>query len=90
MDRQGADFLMVCNQVKTMLGSKAVPLVLPIGAEDNFKGCVDLIKNQAIIWHDDTQGATFDVVPIPEDMKEQVAEYRAYLIEAVAEYDEKK
>jgi elongation factor G len=88
MDRQGADFLMVCNQVKEMLGSKAVPLVLPIGAEDHFKGVVDLIKNQAIVWHDDTQGATFDVVPIPEDMKEQVAEYRAYLIEAVAEYDE--
>jgi elongation factor G len=88
MDRQGADFLMVCNQVKEMLGSKAVPLVLPIGAEDHFKGVVDLIKNQAIVWHDDTQGATFDVVPIPDDMKEQVAEYRAYLIEAVAEYDE--
>ncbi len=88
MDRQGADFLMVCNQVKEMLGSKAVPLVLPIGSEDHFKGVVDLIKNQAIVWHDDTQGATFDVVPIPDDMKEQVAEYRAYLIEAVAEYDE--
>jgi elongation factor G len=88
MDRQGADFLMVCNQVKEMLGSKAVPLVLPIGAEDHFKGCVDLIKNQAIVWHDDTLGATFDIVPIPEDMKEQVAEYRAYLIEAVAEYDD--
>jgi elongation factor G len=89
MDRQGADFLMVCNQVKEMLGSKAVPLVLPIGAEDHFKGCVDLIKNQAIVWHDDTLGATFDIIPIPEDMKEQVAEYRAYLIEAVAEYDDK-
>ena len=88
MDRQGADFLMVCNQVKSMLGSKAVPLVLPIGADDNFKGCVDLIKNQAIVWHDDTLGATFDIVPIPEDMKEQVAEYRAYLIEAVSEYDD--
>jgi len=88
MDRQGADFLNVCKQVKEMLGSKAVPLVLPIGAEDNFKGVVDLIKNQAIVWHDDTQGATFDEVPIPEDMKEQVAEYRAFLIEAVSEYDE--
>ena len=88
MDRQGADFLNVCKQVKEMLGSKAVPLVLPIGAEDHFKGVVDLIKNQAIVWHDDTLGATFDVVPIPEDMKEQVAEYRAILIEAVSEYDE--
>jgi elongation factor G len=88
MDRQGADFLNVCNQVKTMLGSKAVPLVLPIGAEDSFKGVVDLIKNQAIVWHDDTQGATFDIVPIPDDMKDQVAEYRAYLIESVAEMDD--
>jgi elongation factor G len=88
MDRQGADFLNVCKQVKEMLGSKAVPLVLPIGAEDDFKGVVDLISNRGIIWHDNTQGSTFDIVPIPDDMKEQVAEYRAYLIEAVAEYDE--
>jgi elongation factor G len=88
MDRQGADFLNVCKQVKEMLGSKAVPLVLPIGAEDDFKGVVDLIANRGIIWHDNTQGSTFDIVPIPDDMKEQVAEYRAYLIEAVAEYDE--
>jgi elongation factor G len=88
MDRQGADFLNVCKQVKEMLGSKAVPLFLPIGAEDDFKGVVDLIDNRGIIWHDNTQGSTFDIVPIPDDMKEQVAEYRAYLIEAVAEYDE--
>jgi elongation factor G len=88
MDRQGADFLNVCKQVKEMLGSKAVPLVLPIGAEDDFKGVVDLIANRGIVWHDNTQGSTFDIVPIPEDMKEQVAEYRAFLIEAVAEYDE--
>jgi elongation factor G len=88
MDRQGADFLNVCKQVKEMLGSKAVPLVSPIGAEDDFKGVVDLIANRGIVWHDNTQGSTFDIVPIPEDMKEQVAEYRAFLIEAVAEYDE--
>ena len=88
MDRQGADFLNVCKQVKEMLGSKAVPLVLPIGAEDDFKGVVDLIANRGIVWHDNTQGSTFDIVPIPDDMKEQVAEYRAFLIEAVAEYDE--
>jgi len=88
MDRQGADFLMVVNQVKEMLGSNAVPIVLPIGAEEDFKGVVDLIKNRAIIWHDNTQGATFDVVPIPEDMLDDVHEYREKLVEAVSEYDE--
>ncbi|WP_417430922.1 elongation factor G [Halpernia sp.] len=88
MDRQGADFLKVVNQVKEMLGSNAVPIVLPIGAEETFKGVVDLIKNRAIIWHDETQGATFDVVPIPEDMKADVLEYREKLVEAVADYDD--
>lgn len=88
MDRQGADFLAVCRQVKEMLGSKAVPIVLPIGAEETFKGIVDLVKMRAIVWHDNTQGQTFDVVPIPEDMIDEVNEYRAILIEAVAEYDD--
>jgi len=88
MDRQGADFLNVCKQVKEMLGSNAVPIVLPIGDEIDFKGVVDLVKNRAIVWHDETQGATFDEIPIPEEMKEEVAEYRAKLIEAVAEYDD--
>lgn len=88
MDRQGSDFLNVCRQVKDMLKSNAVPIVLPIGEEADFKGVVDLIKNRAIIWHDETQGATFDVVEIPEDMKEEVAQYRAQLIEEVAGYDE--
>ncbi|MCM4151793.1 elongation factor G [Arenibacter sp. N53] len=88
MDRQGADFLMVNKQVKTMLGSNAVPIVLPIGDEADFKGIVDLVKNRAIVWHEDNFGATFDVVAIPEDMKEEVRERRAELIEAVAEYDE--
>ena len=88
MDRQGADFLAVCRQVKEMLGSNAVPIVLPIGAEEDFKGVVDLIKNRAIVWHEDTQGMTFDVVPIPEDMKADVLEYRQNLVENVAEYDE--
>ena len=76
MDRQGADFLNVVKQVKEMLGSNAVPIVLPIGAEEDFKGVVDLIKNRAIIWDEAGQGATFDVVPIPEDMKDEVMEYR--------------
>ncbi|MCM4164359.1 MULTISPECIES: elongation factor G [unclassified Arenibacter] len=88
MDRQGADFLMVNQQVKTMLGSNAVPIVLPIGDEADFKGIVDLVKNRAIVWHEDNFGATFDVVAIPEDMKEEVRLRRAELIEAVAEYDE--
>jgi elongation factor G len=88
MDRQGSNFLAVCQQVKDMLKSNAVPLVLPIGEEQDFKGVVDLIKNQAIVWHDETQGATFDIVPIPEDMKEEVHQYRSQLIEEVAAYDE--
>ncbi len=88
MDRQGADFLMVVNQVKEMLGSNAVPIVLPIGAEETFTGVVDLIKNRAIMWHDETQGATFDVVPIPEDMLDDVHAYREKLVEAVADYDD--
>jgi elongation factor G len=88
MDRQGSDFMMVCRQVKEMLGSNAVPIVLNIGDEENFKGIIDLVKNRAIIWHDDTQGATFDVIDIPEDMKEETRKYRALLIEEVAGYDE--
>ena len=89
MDRSGADFLNVVKQVKEMLGAKAVPLQLPIGAEETFKGVVDLITMKAIVWDDATQGMTFQEVPIPEDMKEDVAEWRQHLVEAVAEYDEK-
>ncbi|WP_459211060.1 elongation factor G [Aquimarina rhabdastrellae] len=88
MDRQGSNFLNVCKQVKEMLGSNAVPIVLPIGEEADFKGIVDLVKNRAIVWHDETQGSTFDIVDIPEELKEEVAEYRAHLIEEVAAYDE--
>ena len=89
MDRAGADFLMVVNQVKEMLGSKAVPLQLPIGAEDNFKGVVDLIKMKGVIWHMETEGMTFDEIPVPDDMKAEADEWRAHLVEAVAEYDDK-
>jgi elongation factor G len=88
MDRQGSDFLGVCQQVKDMLKSNAVPIVLNIGDEDEFKGIIDLVKNRAIVWHDETQGATFDVIEIPEDMKEEARKYRALLIEEVASYDE--
>jgi elongation factor G len=89
MDRSGADFLMVVKQVKEMLGAKAVPLQLPIGAEDDFKGVVDLIKMKGIIWHMETEGMTFDEIPVPEDMVEEANEWRQNLIEAVAEYDDK-
>ena len=88
MDRQGANFLNVCNQVKDMLKSNAVPIVLPIGDEADFKGVVDLIKNRAIVWHEENSGSTFDIVEIPAEMKEDVAKYRAQLIEEVAGYDE--
>ncbi len=88
MDRQGSDFLGVCKQVRDMLKSNAVAITLPIGDEADFKGVVDLVKNQAIVWHDETLGATFDIVPIPSDMLEEVKKYRSILIEAVADYDE--
>ncbi|MFK8059092.1 MAG: elongation factor G [Polaribacter sp.] len=88
MDRQGSDFLGVCQQVKDMLKSNAVPIVLNIGDEDDFKGIIDLVKNRAIVWHDETQGATFDVIEIPEELKEEARKYRALLIEEVASYDE--
>jgi len=88
MDRQGANFLNVCTQVREMLGSNAVPIVINIGDEENFKGIVDLIKNRAVIFHDHTMGATFDIVDIPEDLKEEAKELRGKLIEEVAAYDE--
>jgi elongation factor G len=88
MDRAGADFLNVVKQVKEMLGAKAVPLQLPIGSEDGFKGAVDLIKNKGIIWHAETEGMTFDEIDVPAEMVDEVNEWRANLVEAVAEYDD--
>tara|TARA_R110001632_G_scaffold71005_2_gene165009 strand:- start:472 stop:2445 length:1974 start_codon:yes stop_codon:yes gene_type:complete len=88
MDRQGSDFMMVCKQVKDMLGSNAVPIVLNIGDEENFKGIVDLVKNRAIVWHEEGMGSTFDVVEIPEELKEEAKILRGKLIEEVAAYDE--
>jgi elongation factor G len=88
MDRAGADFLDVCKQVKEKLGSKAVALQLPIGAEENFKGVVDLVNNRGIVWNEHDKGMTYTEVPIPEEMKADVLEYREKLLEAVAEYDE--
>lgn len=89
MDRSGADFLMVVAQVKEMLGAKAVPLQLPIGAEDDFIGVVDLITMKGVIWDMATEGMTFKEIPVPEDMQSDAEYWRAQLIEAVAEYDEK-
>ena len=88
MDRQGSNFLSVCQQVKDMLKSNAVPIVLNIGDEEDFRGIVDLVKNRAIVWHEDNYGSTFDVIDIPEDLKEESETLRRQLIEAVAEYDE--
>ncbi len=88
MDRQGADFFNVCKMAEEMLGANPVPLQVPIGAEDDFKGVVDLISNEAIIWNEDDFGMTYEVVPIPDDLKDTVGEYREKLLESVAEYDE--
>jgi elongation factor G len=88
MDRSGADFLKVVGQVKDMLGSHAVPLQLPIGGEESFKGVVDLINNRGIVWNEHDKGMTFTEVPIPDDMIEDVAQWRENLLEAVADYDE--
>jgi elongation factor G len=88
MDRSGADFLSVCKQVEEKLGTKAVPLQLPIGAEDKFRGVVDLLNNRGIIWNEDDLGMTFEEIEVPEDMAEEAKEYREKLLEAVAEYDE--
>jgi elongation factor G len=89
MDRAGADFLNVVKQIKEMLGAKAVPLQLPIGAEDGFKGVVDLVTMKGMVWDEAGQGMTYNEVPIPEDMIDEVNEWRQHLIEAVADYDEK-
>ncbi len=88
MDRSGADFLNVVGMIKDMLGARPVPLQVPIGAEDDFKGVVDLITNKAFVWNEEDKGMTWDEVPIPEDLTDTVEEYRGLLIEAAAEQDE--
>ncbi len=88
MDRSGADFLNVVNDVKEKLGANAVPLQIPIGAEETFKGVVDLITNEAIVWNEEDRGMTYEVIDIPADLVDTVAEYREKLLESVAEYDE--
>ena len=89
MDRAGADFLNVVRQVREVLGGNALPLQLPIGAEETFKGVVDLVNFRGIIWNDADQGMTFQEVPIPDDMLEEATEYRVKLLEACAEFDDK-
>jgi len=88
MDRSGADFFNVVADMKAKLGANAVPLQVPIGAEHNFQGVVDLVTNEAIIWNEADQGMTYKVIPIPDDLKETVDEYRQKLVEEVAAYDD--
>jgi elongation factor G len=88
MDRAGANFFSVVNQVKERLGGNPVPLQVPIGSEESFKGVVDLINNRAIVWDDETKGMTFTEIPIPDDLKEDVEKWRGQLVESVAEFDD--
>jgi len=88
MDRSGADYYDVLRQMKEVLGANPVSLVVPIGSEETFKGIVDLIKMKAILWHDETMGAEFEVDEIPADLKDEAEEWRGKLLEAAAEFDE--
>ncbi|MEY3366994.1 MAG: hypothetical protein RI973_149 [Bacteroidota bacterium] len=88
MDRSGADFFNVVNDIREKLGARALPLQVPIGAEEKFKGVVDLISNEGRIWNEEDQGMTYQVVPIPDDIADVVAEFRMKMIEAAAEYDD--
>ena len=88
MDRSGADFFETVQQMKDILGANPVVIQVPIGAEENFKGLVDLIKMKAILWHDETMGAEYDIEDIPADLQAECDEWRNKLLEAAAEYDE--
>ena len=88
MDRSGADFFETVQQMRDILGANPVVIQVPIGAEENFKGVVDLIKMKAILWHDETMGAEYDVEEIPADLRDECDEWRNKLLEAAAEYDE--
>tara|TARA_R100000808_G_scaffold24680_1_gene57560 strand:- start:1256 stop:3220 length:1965 start_codon:yes stop_codon:yes gene_type:complete len=88
MDRAGADFMRVVGQLKTRLGANAVPLQMTIGAEDEFKGVIDLVVNKAILWNEEDQGMTFTLADIPADMADEVAEMREFLVESAAEATE--
>jgi elongation factor G len=88
MDRSGADFFETVQQMRDILGANPVVIQVPIGAEENFKGLVDLIKMKAILWHDETMGAEYDIEDIPADLQAECDEWRNKLLEAAAEYDE--
>ena len=88
MDRMGANFLRVVQQLKDRLGATPIPLQLPIGAEEHFKGVVDLVKMKAIVWDEDSKGMTFEYGEIPADMLEQCQEWREKMVEAAAEANE--
>ena len=88
MDRSGADFFEVVRQMKDVLGATPCPVAIPIGAEETFKGIVDLIKMKAILWHDETMGAEYDVEEIPAELKDEAEEWRGKMIELAAEQDE--
>lgn len=89
MDRAGADFLNVVKQVKTMLGGNPIPLQLPLGAEENFKGVIDLVNFRGIEWNEEDLGMTYKVVPIPEELIEEAKHWRGQLLENIAEFDDK-
>ncbi|MDO9153357.1 MAG: elongation factor G, partial [Paludibacter sp.] len=88
MDRSGADFFEVVRQLKEVLGAKPCPIQIPIGAEERFKGVVDLIQMKAILWHDESMGAEYSVEEIPADLLEEAKEWRDKMLEVVAEYDD--
>lgn len=89
MDRTGADFFSVINQIKTKLNANPIPIQIPIGAEDTFRGVVDLIENKAVVWHnDETLGTNYELTDVPDEMKEEVDEWRGKLVEAIAEKDD--
>ena len=88
MDRSGADFFETVQQMRDILGANPCPIQIPIGAEENFKGLVDLIKMKAILWHDETMGAEYDVEDIPADLVDEAQEWRDKMLESAANYDD--
>ncbi len=89
MDRSGADFLAVVKQVRDILGGNAIPLQIPIGAEEHFTGVVDLINFRGMVWNEEDKGMTYKVVPIPDDLVAEATEWREKMLEAVSEFDDK-
>ncbi|MCQ2368890.1 MAG: elongation factor G [Paludibacteraceae bacterium] len=88
MDRSGADFFDVVRQVHDVLGANPCPIQIPIGAEETFKGVVDLVKMKAILWHDETMGAEYEVAEIPAELQAEADEWRAKMLETIAEFDD--